>query len=273
MLPLCQSKRIVAAEAYTTQLQAGLGLINETNTLMSLWSPGMSSSELFQTALDSGQFPNVAARRLRNIIAECFRPRYMATDPDVVANLKLLQPVLTRAAFGQLLFLYTCRANAILADFVHEVYWERYAGGYDLVSKQDAADFINRAMDDGKTEKRWAESTVKRMGSYLLGACADYGLLGKRSAEGRKIDSFRIEPNTVAYLAHDLHFQGLGDNTMIAHFDWQLFGLNAADVRDELKSLSRKGFLILQAAGDVTHIGWKHATMKELVNVLIERPA
>ena len=60
---------------------------------------------------------------------------------------------------------------------------------------------------------------------------------------------------------------------MIAHPDWQLFGLDAANVRDELKSLSLKGFLILQAAGDVTHIGWKHSTMKELVNALAERPA
>jgi hypothetical protein len=263
----------VADQAYTTQLQAGLGLIEETNTLLTLWSPGMNGNELFQTALDSGQFPNVSARRLRNIVAECFRPRYMVSGTAVVENLRSLQAGLPSRAFNQLLFIYTCRANAILADFVREVYWERYAGGYELVSKLDAADFINRAMDDGKTEKRWAESTVKRVGSYLLGACADYGLLGQRSAAGRKINTFRIEPSTVAYLAHDLHFQDMGDNAMIAHPDWQLFGLDAPNVRDELKGLSLKGFLILQAAGDVTHIGWKHSTMKELVDVLVERPA
>ncbi len=268
MLPVHQSELLMAGQAYTTQLQAGLGLIDETNTLLTLCSPGMNGSELFQTALDSGQFPNVSARRLRNIVAECFRPRYMVSGTEVVETLKVLQPVLPSRAFSQLLFIYTCRANAILADFVREVYWERYAGGYDLVSKQDAADFINRAMDDGKTEIRWAESTIKKVGSYLLGACADYGLLGQRSAAGRKINSFRIESSTVAYLAHDLHFQDLGDNAMIAHPDWQLFGLDAANVRDELKSLSLKGFLILQAAGDVTHIGWKHSTMKELVDVL-----
>jgi hypothetical protein len=263
----------VAEATYTTQLQAGLGLIEETNTLLELWSPGMSSAELFQTALDSGQFPSMAARRLRNVVAECFRPRYIAPGEDIVANLKSLKPSVSSAAFSQLLFIYTCRANAILGDFVRDVYWERYAGGYDMVSKEDAADFINRALDDGKTEKRWAESTVKRVGSYLLGACADYGLLGQRSAAGRKIAAFRIEPSTAAYLAHDLHFQGLGDNTMIAHADWQLFGLDEPDVRGGLKSLSLKGFLILQAAGDVTHIGWKHSTMKELVDGLVERPA
>lgn len=62
---------------YTTQLQAGLGLMDETKTLLELWAPGMDVARLLQAALQSGSFPNVAARRLRNIIAECFAPRYL----------------------------------------------------------------------------------------------------------------------------------------------------------------------------------------------------
>ena len=31
---------------YTTQLQAGLGLVNETKALLELWSPGTSPSQL-----------------------------------------------------------------------------------------------------------------------------------------------------------------------------------------------------------------------------------
>jgi hypothetical protein len=61
---------------YTTQLQAGLGLVNETKTLLDLWSPGMSANQLHQVALESGRFPTVTARRLRNIVVECFAPRY-----------------------------------------------------------------------------------------------------------------------------------------------------------------------------------------------------
>jgi len=87
---------------------------------------------------------------------------------------------------------------------------------------------------------------------------------------GRQMESFRIESSTVAYLAHELHFQGLGDNTMIAHQDWQLFGLAASDVRDELKRLALKGFIIFQSAGEVTHISWNHKTMEDFVRVLTE---
>jgi len=57
---------------YTTQLQAGLGPVNETKTLLELWSPGMSANQLHQVALESGRFPTVTARRLRNIVVECF---------------------------------------------------------------------------------------------------------------------------------------------------------------------------------------------------------
>ena len=76
---------------YTTQLQAGLGVIDETRMILDLWQPGMKASALYQTALDSGCFPNVTARRLRNIVAECFAPRYLVNDGSPAALLKDLK--------------------------------------------------------------------------------------------------------------------------------------------------------------------------------------
>ena len=61
-------------QPYTSQLGAGLGLANETKTLLDLWSPGMSANQLREAALESGRFPTVTARRLRNIVVECFAP-------------------------------------------------------------------------------------------------------------------------------------------------------------------------------------------------------
>ena len=55
-----------------------------------------------------------------------------------------------------------------------------------------------------------------------------------------------------------------------AHPDWQLFGLAREDVREEFKRLSLQGHLILQSAGEATHIGWKHKHMEDLVGVLAE---
>ena len=158
---------------YTTQLQAGLGLPEETRQLLQVYQTGMSASQLYDAALASGRFPLVTARRLRNIVAECFAPRYMR-DPYVAARLKSLVDRLTTAELNQLLFIYTARANLVLADFVREVYWARYSAGRNDLQLEDARTFVTNSVREGKTQKPWSETTIKRISSYLMGCCADY---------------------------------------------------------------------------------------------------
>ncbi len=253
---------------YTTQLQAGLGLVNETKTLLDLWAPGMSANQLHQLALESGRFPNVTARRLRNIVVECFAPRYLVAGGTPAMHLKRLVPSVATSDLTQLLLLFTSRANPVLGDFVRQVYWFRYAGGYTQVTNDDARTFVERGIDDGKTVKRWSETTVRRVSAYLTGCCADYGMLERGLRSSRRILPFRISPTVSAYLAHELHFAGVGDNALLMHEDWQLFGLAREDVLEEIKQLSLKGQLIVQAAGDVIRISWKQQDMEALCDVL-----
>ena len=238
---------------YTIQLAAGLGLVSETKTLLDLWTPGMSTSKLHQVALESGRFPTVTARRLRNIVAECFAPRYLVSGGAPAANLKLLAPALSTSDLTQLMLLYTSRAHPILADFIRQVYWPWYAGGHTEISNREARAFVERGIDDE---------------GYLTGCCADYGMLEGGKRTNRKFLPFRISAPTAAYLAYDLHFAGIGDNALLAHDDWQLFGLDRNDALEEIKRLSLKGFLIVQAAGDVIRISWKLPTMEALCDVL-----
>jgi hypothetical protein len=261
---------VPVSKPYTTRLQAGLGLVDETKLLLELWSPGMSTSRLVQAALDSGRFPAVTARRLRNIIVECFAPRYLVDGGRPALLLKRLSSTLPTAVLAQLMLLHTTRASAILGDFIRTVFWARYAGGYTHIVNDDARALVERGIDDGKTAKRWSASTVRRMSGYLTGCCADYGLLERGLRIKRRILSFRIAPVTVAYLAHELHFAGVGDNALVAHEDWKLFGLAREEVLVELKRLSLKGLLIVQAAGDVVRISWKHQTMEGLCDVLAQ---
>jgi hypothetical protein len=254
---------------YTTQLQAGLGLLEETRQLLQVYQPGMSASQLYEAALASGRFPLVTARRLRNIVAECFAPRYMR-GPHVAARLKSLVDRLTTAELNQLLFIYTARANLVLADFVREVYWARYSAGRNDLQLEDARTFVANSVREGKTQKPWSETTIKRISSYLMGCCADYGLLTTTGRNQRSIAAYRILPKVAAYLAYDLKFSGLGDNQIVSSSDWDLFGLERADVRDQLKRLSLQGLLIFQAASDVVHIGWTYKSMEELIDVIAQ---
>lgn len=256
---------------YTTQLGAGLGLVNETKTLIDLWSPGMSANQLYQLALASGRFPTVTARRLRNIVVECFAPRYLVSHATPAAALKRLAATMSTAELMQLMLVFTCRANPILADFVRQIYWTRYAGGYTQVTNDDARAFVERGIDDGKTTKRWSESTVNRVSAYLTGCCTDYGMLERGQRSSRNILQFRIATPVAAYLAYELHFSGVGDNALLTHEDWQLFGLAREDVLEEIKRLSLKGLLIVQAAGDVIRISWKQQDMEALYDVLTQR--
>ncbi|GAA4408097.1 BrxA family protein [Quisquiliibacterium transsilvanicum] len=261
---------MIDSNPYTTQLQAGLGLVDETKTLLDLWAPGMSANQLHQVALESGRFPNVTARRLRNIVVECFAPRYLVAGGTPARHLKRLAAAISTADLTQLLLMFTSRANPILGDFVRQVYWARYAGGYTHVTNDDARAFVERGIDDGKTVKRWSETTVRRVSAYLTGCCADYGMLERGLRSSRRILPFRISPTVAAYLAYELHLAGVGDNALLTHEDWQLFGLAREDVLEEIKRLSLKGLLIVQAAGDVIRISWKQPDMEALCDVLAQ---
>lgn len=255
---------------YTSQLGAGLGLVNETKTLLDLWSPGMSANQLHQVALESGRFPTVTARRLRNIVIECFAPRYLVAGGAPAAHLKQLLATFSTAELTQLMLVFTSRANPILGDFIRQVYWARYVGGYREITNDDARMFVERVIDDGLTTKRWSESMVQNVSGYLTGCCADYGMLERGRRTSRHILPFRISPVVMAYLAYELHFSGVGDNALLTHEDWQLFGLAREDVLEEIKRLSLKGLLIVQAAGDVIRISWKQQDMEALCDVLTQ---
>lgn len=254
--------------SYTTQLQAGLGMQAETAVLFDLWQPGMDASKLFDVALGSGRFPNVSARRLRNIVSECFAPRYLRHDAQPAILLRALHATLSNRELQQLLFLYTARANVILADFVREVYWGAYVGGRHELSNDEARAFVTQATASGRTGKQWAASTVRRVAAYLTGCCSDFGLLERSSQGSRRILPFRIEPKVAALLAYDLHFSGVADNALASHEDWELFGLDRAEVISELRRVSLKGLVVIQAAADVIRISWPLKTIEEVANAL-----
>ncbi len=261
--------------AYTAQLQAGLGMLAETRALLELWQPGMDRTSLNKVALQSGRFPNVSARRLQNIVGECFAPRYLVQNGAPAMLLKTLQPTLSGYVLEQLMFLYTCRATAILADYVREVYWHAYTAGRPTLSFDEAHDFVTRANQDGKTRRSWSLGTVKKNAGYLNSCCADFGLLERGKSRLWKILHYQIDPQVAIILAYDLHFAGLGDNQVVnpqgmqSHAaDWALFGLDSTDVLNELKRLALKGVFIVQAAGGVTRISWQYKNREELADAL-----
>jgi len=253
---------------YTTQLGTGLGMVEETNALLDVWTPGMSSTQLFEEALNSGSFPGISARRLRNLISGCFGPRLLLNNGKLAEYLKTLRPNLSSREMEQLLFIYSCRANQILEDFAREVYWPAYAAGHESIANTEARIFVTKAVQQGLTTTRWSEKTINNVAGYLTGACAEFGMLERGQKVIRKILPYPIEAAVAIVLAYDLHFSGLGDNTIVAHSNWELFGMDRSDVIAELRRLSLKGVFLVQTAGETIRISWQCKNAKELSNAI-----
>lgn len=257
---------------YTTQLQAGLGMIPETLDLLRLWEPEMIPARLAEKVIQEGLFSRTTARRARNLAVEMFAPRYLGEKGEAASNLKFLQNHrFPHEAMIQLCFLYTARAQRIFADFVVEVYWSKYSGGAAVVTRKDAETFVLRALDTGKMTARWSESTVRRVSGYLLGCCADFGLVADAGRSERSIQRFSIRPEVALYLAHDLHFAGVSDTALTQHPDWLLFGFTPGEVISSLKSLSHDGHFLIQSSGELVQISWKYRNMIELLHALTQR--
>lgn len=255
---------------YTARLAAGLGLIEETLVLLDLWEPGMDTPGLIRVAIQSGRFPTMSARRIENMVSDGFAIRYLVQGAAPARLIKTLTPALARRELEQLMFLFTCRAHPVLAEFIREVYWPAYAAGRSSLGNDEARTFVISANQAGKTTTPWSESTIKRVAGYLTGCCADFGLLERGQRKDRRILPYRLEARVAALLAYDLHFAGLGDNRLLADEDWALFGLDTTDALGELRRLALRGLVIVQSAGNVTRIGWQYKTMDEVTDAIAQ---
>jgi hypothetical protein len=92
----------------------------------------MNGSDLYKVALESGLFPNISARRLKNLIFEGFTPRYLYQDAQPLKYIKALQNGLSNKEIIQILYLYTCRNHNILHDFIQEIYWATDSSGQNF---------------------------------------------------------------------------------------------------------------------------------------------
>lgn len=256
-------------ELYTTQLQAGHSLIEETKTLLHIWEDGMKSKDLYESALNQGVLPNFSADRLKRIVVKCFTPRFLK-EKNVASNLKKLIHSLTPKEQSFLIFLYTARSNAILYDFIIDVYWKKYLSNQDYISISDGIEFIRTGLAKNKTPQNWSESTIKQLANSLINSLVDFDFLSVDEGNKKKISPPWLTTNLIIYIAYDLHLKGLGDNNIINNNDWKLFGMDDSDVRTHFNKISRSGFWIVQSAGSALKISWKYNSWKELIDVIIK---
>lgn len=257
---------------YSTALCKGQGMVPETLTLLREWSPGMSGNDLYKAVLASGSIPKATAGRVKDIVSRVFAPRYLSGGGEPAKCLKRL----VEAGYGvdelsQLFLLYSARAYPELRDFITEIYWPRYAVGAGHLYRQDSDVFFRNAYENGKLPNKWTDESRAKIARYLLSALTDFKLLGPPVKDHRSILSFTINEFTTLYLVHELHFGGVGDQGMMTHPDWQLFGLEPYDVLQQLRAVASRGRFVVQHSGQILRIAWGFSTMEEFLNAAAKR--
>ena len=60
----------------------------------------------------------------------------------------------------------------------------------------------------------------------------------------------------------------MSDAALAEHPAWALFGLEPRDVWGRLESLAGDGWFVVQRAGQVARITWRHGSVEEAVDAL-----
>ena len=149
-----------------------------------------------------------------------------------------------------------------------QLYWPVYESGRSILDRQEIEDFIINAMDEGKTIKRWSESTLRRVTGYLAGAAIDFEYLNKSGNNTFELSPPSIDQKLAVYLAYDLHFKNLSDNGVLSHDDWRLWGMNSEDVFRQLQYLSRSGHFMVQGSTDLIRLNWTYKSKEEVLDAI-----
>ncbi len=255
-------------QKYTTQFQAGLGMVSECIEILKLHEIGMRSIELEAKVLSAGVFSGCTARRVHNLVSEMFAPRFYRPDSGTADRIKtMIDMSVSTDVLRQVFLIQTARAQLALHDFITEVYWPLQKRGTDFINLITAKDFLTAAAQNGKLKKPWSAITLSRVAGYLLGACHDFSLVEKGQNGQRAFKHFRLLKPAALYLAYDLRFSGLSDTAIVSHRDWALFGLDQPElVLELLYELSADGHFLIQSGAGLVQFSWKHPSWKEAIH-------
>jgi hypothetical protein len=200
--------------------------------------------------------------RVIDIVRNIFKDRFLGYELNIPEILKeMREEYVSMSVLTQIFYVYTCRANRILVDFIDQVYFKKLDTGFRDLKSSAPKDFINVALSDGRISSSWSESTIKRVSRHIIATLIDFELIERN----KTLVKFRILDLTANYLAHELHFRGVSDNNIWHHEDWKLFGLSPQDVISVFERLANRGTFIMQFSGELLSISWKNNSMNEFI--------
>jgi len=247
---------------YNSNLLKGTGLVQEMLVLMQEYEPGESKGDFAKRIYEYGILSKSTEGRVLDLVNNIFSSRFLGEPLEVPLIIgQMRDEFVSMDVIIQLFYIYTCRANLILYDFVTEVYFKKVDQGSVEIRSADPKKFIEEALKTGRIEKGWAQSTIKKVSEHIIATLIDFKLIDQK----KNILPFRILDLTTNYLAHELHFRGFSDNDIWNHPDWSLFGLHRDEVIPILDRLASQGTFLMQFSGELLSISWKNQNMNQFI--------
>lgn len=255
---------------YTIAVSKGSALVEETRTLLRAWDPKESLADFRRRVVSEDLLGKTTAQRADDVVRRVFARRFLLPDDRPARALKRFVESGRLGAFvSDLCLLYAARHDALLRDVITGVYWRAASAGHLVLGPKDVLAFLRDAEEDGRIPERWSGEVKIRVARGVLRALRDFGLLQEHQRSRREIVVHRIDDRTIVYLAHELHFAGLTDASVVEHEDWTVFGLHRSDVVTAMDRLTAEEWWIVQAAGEVVRIAWEYRSMDEVVDALV----
>jgi hypothetical protein len=112
---------------YSIAICKGAGLVNETRQLLEHWRPGEAVETFVRRVQEEDLLGRSTAYRSRDIARRVFARRFLRpTDYPARLLKNVLDYHLPQKTFTELLFLFACRADALLYDFTLWVVFQIY---------------------------------------------------------------------------------------------------------------------------------------------------
>ncbi|WP_166386800.1 BrxA family protein [Polaribacter sp. 11A2H] len=254
---------MILKKEYNSNLLKGTGLIQEMLILIDAYDNSEPYLEFQERVVKDDLLSKSTENRVIDIVRNIFKDRFLGYEINIPEVLKeMREEYVSMSVLTQIFFLYTCRANRLLVDFIIEVYFKKLNNGYHDLKSSDPKDFIKVALSDGRINSSWSESTINKVSQHIIATLIDFELIERN----KTILKFRIFDLTANYLAHELHFRGVSDNNIWTHKDWSIFGLKPQDVIPVFERLANQGTFIMQFSGELLSISWKNKSMKDFIN-------
>lgn len=248
---------------YNSDLLKGTGLIQETLVLIDVYRQGLTKEEFITEVIESNFLGKEHENRIKDIVNHVFQRRYLIEGEETVLEIKKLRSkYLPLETLTQILFIYTCRANRILFDFVKDIFQKFVKEGSVQIPQKAAINFIEEAIRDGRIEKKWADSTKKKVSEHINACLIDFKLTDR----SKNILPYFVTDYTINYWMHKLHFAGVNDENIFAAEEFDLLGLTRAELVNHAKRISLAGYFIMQDSGELIRITWKYKSMQSFID-------